>query len=84
MDAGVKQLLELKAQYKKLTGTDFPTPGGKTSGKKDGTTLAKKQPEVTVVIEMGLHILFFVIKRDYCMICVMCFHRFRRMKARLV
>lgn len=48
MDAGVKQLLDLKAQYKKLTGTDFPTPGGKTLSKKEGTTPAKKQPEVAV------------------------------------
>lgn len=48
VDAGVKQLLDLKAQYKKLTGTDFPTPGGKTSSKKEGTTPAKKQPEAAV------------------------------------
>lgn len=48
MDAGVKQLLDLKAQYKKLTGTDFPTPGGKTPSKKEGTTPAKKQPEAAV------------------------------------
>lgn len=48
MDAGVKQLLDLKAQYKKLTGTDFPTPGGKTPSKKEGTTTAKKQREAIV------------------------------------
>jgi bifunctional glutamyl/prolyl-tRNA synthetase len=46
VDAGVKQLLDLKAQYRKLTGTDFPTQGGKTPSKKEGTTPAKKQPEV--------------------------------------
>jgi hypothetical protein len=48
VDAGVKHLLELKAQYKKLTGTDFPTSGGRTAGKKEKVTPAKKQPEAIV------------------------------------
>jgi hypothetical protein len=48
VDAGVKQLLELKAHYKRLTGTDFPTSGGRTSGKKEKATPTKKQPEAVV------------------------------------
>jgi hypothetical protein len=48
VDAGVKQLLELKAQYKKLTGTDFPTPSGRTPNKKEKAVVAKKQPETPV------------------------------------
>lgn len=60
MDAGVKQLLDLKAQYKKLTGTDFPTPGGKTPSKKEGTAPAKKQPEAAVSCCSGVCIFCFV------------------------
>lgn len=47
MDAEVKLLLELKAQYKKLAGTDFPTSSGRISGK-GKVTAPKKQPEPTV------------------------------------
>lgn len=46
VDAEVKILLELKAQYKRLTGTDFPTAGAKTPSKKEKATPVKKQPEV--------------------------------------
>jgi hypothetical protein len=48
VDEGVKLLLQLKAQFKKLTGTDFPTAGGRTPSKKEKVTSAKKQPETVV------------------------------------
>ncbi|PNF14364.1 hypothetical protein B7P43_G03421 [Cryptotermes secundus] len=45
VDAEVKKLLELKTQYKKLTGTDFPTESSRTPNKKEKTAVAKKQAE---------------------------------------
>lgn len=39
IDAAVKKLLELKAEYKKLTGNDFPAPGRQAKG----TPTAKKE-----------------------------------------
>lgn len=35
MDAAVKSLLNLKAEYKTLTGTDFPTAGRNSKPAKD-------------------------------------------------
>ena len=70
MDAGVRQLLNLKAQYKKLTGTDFPTPGGKTPSKKESTTPAKKQPEAAVSCCSGFA--YSVLCHKVRLICDMC------------
>jgi len=70
VDAGVKQLLDLKAQYKKLTGTDFPTPGGKTPSKKEGTAPAKKQPEAAVSCCNGFAYFFLCHKGKINVCCV--------------
>jgi hypothetical protein len=48
VDAEVKKLLELKTQYKKLTGTDFPTASGRTPNKKEKAAVGKKQAETPV------------------------------------
>jgi hypothetical protein len=48
VDAEIKKLLELKAQYKQLTGTDFPTASGKTPNKKEKAAVARKQAETPV------------------------------------
>ncbi|XP_069699060.1 bifunctional glutamate/proline--tRNA ligase [Periplaneta americana] len=53
VDAGVKKLLDLKVQYKKLTGTDFPTPSGRTPSKKEKPAPAKIQPEVQKLESQG-------------------------------
>jgi hypothetical protein len=48
VDAEIKKLLELKAQYKKLTGTEFPTASSRTHNKKEKAAVAKKQAETPV------------------------------------
>jgi hypothetical protein len=48
VDAEIRKLLELKTQYKKLSGSDFPTPSGRTPNKKEKAAVAKKQAETPV------------------------------------
>jgi hypothetical protein len=48
VDAEIKKLLELKAQFKKLTGTEFPTASGRTANKKEKAAVTKKQAEAPV------------------------------------
>jgi hypothetical protein len=48
VDVEVKKLLELKTQYKKVTGTDFPTASSRTPNKKEKAAVAKKQAETPV------------------------------------
>ncbi|XP_063220918.1 bifunctional glutamate/proline--tRNA ligase isoform X1 [Bacillus rossius redtenbacheri] len=44
VDGEVKKLLELKAEYKKVTGTDFPAGGGERPTSKGKAPPAKKAP----------------------------------------
>lgn len=48
VDKEVKALLELKGQYKQLTGSDFPAAaprGGGGGGKKEGKAKKPEQPK---------------------------------------
>jgi hypothetical protein len=48
VDAEIKKLLEFKAQFKKLTGTEFPTASSRTPSKKERAAVAKKQADTPV------------------------------------
>lgn len=69
VDEEVSKLLSLKANYKQITGKDFPSPGGKQANKKesqkekedkqkkevkDKQTAVKKEPEVKGGEQVGL------------------------------
>ena len=45
MDAAVKVLLSLKAEYKTLTGTDFPTAGRNQNKKAPAQPKEKSKPK---------------------------------------